>query len=313
MSEKLLDDLDNPDVSVKKRAIFTIGRKKIKEAVPKLIELLKNDSDSVVRNSCARALGKISDSARKDVVLEALIEALSDEDYYVKSNACWSLGKLKDPRAIESLSKMVDPTKRLFTMAGDGKTSDSTTEKSASEQLKEEGVKYSDIILEAIKAIGKIKSKKGISALVKALNDEGDGTVRGKAALALGKIRDPKAVQPLIDRLTEEKYWYVRRDIIQALEKFKSPKALPELVKKTSDMYDEVRECAMDAILAIGEPVHEEILKLFFKMPSNSKLQKYIKNNFSQQDLASMIRKFIDEAQSSDEKQKFQQFLSKIV
>ncbi len=312
-SDLLLEKLDDSDILEKKKAIFKIGEKKIAEAVPKLISLLKNDKDPVVRNSAARALGKIGDREHLDQIVEALIEALSDKDYYVRVNACWGLGKIKDSRAIPHLIKMVDPDQRVYSMGED--IIESTNGEQLSTKVKEEGMKFSDVIVEAIKSLGKIKDPKGLSALVEALKDESDGAVRCAAALAMGQIKDESAsaVPHLITAL-DDKYWYVRRDAAKALSKLKekSVKAAPMLARKMTDMYDEVREFSLRALLAIGKPAATEIFKLFLNNPQNEKLQKFISNNLSKQDLGEILNNLIENERNPTKKQIYEEYLVKL-
>ncbi|MHA1720333.1 MAG: HEAT repeat domain-containing protein [Promethearchaeota archaeon] len=313
MSENdgLLKKLDDSDILEKKKAIFKIGEKKIAEAVPKLIDLLKNDEDSVVRNSAARALGKIGDHDNLDQIINALIEALNDKDYYVRVNACWSLGKIKDSRAIPHLVKMVDPGQRVYTM-GDP-IIHSTNEEKASSKLKEEGMKFSDVIVEAVKSLGKIKDPEGLPALFEALKDESDGAVRCAAALAMGQINDESAVPHLIKAL-DDKYWYVRRDAAKALAKLKekSVQASPYLARKINDMYDEVREYSLKALLAIGRPAATEIFKLFITNPQNKKLQKFISDNLTKQDLGGILKNLIENERNPSKKQIYEEYLVKL-
>ena len=312
-SDILLEKLDDSDILEKKKAIFKIGEKKIVKAVPTLISLLRNDEDSVVRNSAARAIGKIGDREHIDQIVEALIEALNDKDYYVRVNACWGLGQIKDSRAIPHLIKMVDPDQRVYTMGDE--ILDSTTEEQASTKLKEEGMKFSDVIVEAIKALGKIKDPKALPALIEALKDESDGTVRCAAALAMGQIKDESAsaVPHLITAL-DDKYWYVRRDAAKALSKLKekSVNAAPILAQKMTDMYDEVREFSLKALLAIGKPAGTEIFKLFLNNPQNTKLQKFISENLSKQDMGEILKNLIETERNPSKKQVYKEYLVKL-
>ena len=310
-SDILLEKLDDEDVLEKKKAIFKIGEKKIVKAVPTLISLLKNDEDSVVRNSAARAIGKIGDREHLDQIVEALIEALNDKDYYVRVNACWGLGKIKDSRAIPHLIEMVDPDQRVYTMGDE--ILETTTEEQASTKLKEEGMKFSDVIVEAIKSLGKIKDPKALPALIEALKDESDGTVRCAAALAMGQIKDKSAVPYLISAL-DDKYWYVRRDAAKALSKLKakSVEAAPMLARKMTDMYDEVREFALKALLAIGKPAGTEIFKLFLNNPQDTKLQNFISKNLTKQDMGKILKDLIASERNPTKKQIYEEYLVKI-
>jgi len=51
--------------------------------------------------------------------------------------------------------------------------------------------------------IDKLKVKKNINGLIKALGYEKNATVRAKAAVALGEIGDKKSVEPLIAMLND--------------------------------------------------------------------------------------------------------------
>ncbi|MHA1746574.1 MAG: HEAT repeat domain-containing protein [Promethearchaeota archaeon] len=308
---EIQQQLNSEDLAVRKKAIFTAGGKKINSTIPTLIQILKEDTDTVARNSAARAMGKIADPNQLDLILEALIGALDDENYYVKLNAAWSLGKLKDKRAVSGLATLVDPSQRIYTFVGDGKTDGLTTENEANTKLKEEGMKFSDVIIEAIKAIGKIKDPSGIPPLIKALDDEADGSVRCAAALALGKIGkgDESVVEALLKILHTDKYWYVRRDIIKALGKLKDPRAVDELAKKTNDMYDEVKEEAFKALVSIGKPALSTIFQLYLKHPKNTVLKNYIKDHASKAELRGVLEDLIAKEPNPTKKKTYQQYL----
>ncbi len=311
-AQEFLKNLTSNDLALKKKSIFKIGDLKVKEAIPTLIQLLESDEDSVVRNSAARALGKIADPEQFDNILHALDKALEDPDSYVKANACWSMGKLKDKRAIPSLMKMVDPAQRSYAMVGDPSAQSNTTETKASRKLKEEGIKFSDIIVSAVKAIGNIKDPAGVPALLQGLQDEDDGAVRCASAIALGKIGDSAAVIPLVERLKSDKYWYVRRDIAKALGKLKDPRAATELFKKTSDMYDEVREYSVKALLAIGKPIAPILFKLYLANPKNPKLKKFITTKLNRDEIIQILTQLIKTERNASKKTIYQDYLEKI-
>jgi HEAT repeat protein len=307
---EIQQQLNSEDLTVRKKAIFTAGDKKISSTIPTLIQILKEDTDTVARNSAARAMGKIADPNQLDLILEALIEALDDENYYVKLNSAWALGKLKDKRAVSGLATLVDPSQRIYTFVGDGKTDGLTSETEANTKLKEEGMKFSDVIIEAIKAIGKIKDPSGIPPLIKALDDEADGSVRCAAALALGKIGDASAVEPLLKILKTDKYWYVRRDIIKSLGKLKDPRATDELAKKTNDMYDEVKEEAFKALVSIGKPALSTIFQLYLKNPKNTLLKGYIQKHASKKELRAVLEELVAQERNPTKKATYKQYLA---
>jgi HEAT repeat protein len=105
---------------------------------------------------------------------EALIEALKDEDSYVRASVARALGEIGDSRAVDALI----------------------------EALKDED---SDVRENSIDALVKIAKKDlgVVDKLIKALRDE-DSDVRASVAWALGEIRDARAVEALIEALKDE-------------------------------------------------------------------------------------------------------------
>ncbi len=309
-NEEILNNLDSDDLSEKKKAVFKTGEKKIKVAVPKLIELLKDDEDKVVRNSAARALGKIADEDQKNKILNALEVGLEDPDIRVRANSCWALGKIGDRRAVKLLSKMVDPSQRFYTMSADP-TSDQISEAEASDQLKEEGMKSSDVIIAAVKALGRIGDPDAIDALERALDDESDGQVRCAACLAMGKIGSKDATPSLLNALKDQ-YWYVRRDAAKALKKIKDQRAIYSLESLLDDMYDQVKKSAKKALLAIGEPANRVIFGLFLKNPQDEDYRQYIRENLSRDEIISFIEEYIEKEEDMEKKKRYRAFLKRM-
>lgn len=86
-------------------AAWALGALDAKEAVPALVEALK-DSDAGVREQVAWALGAIGDRRAVD----GLIGALSDSAAGVRKQAAWALGALGDSRAVTALTRSLkDP------------------------------------------------------------------------------------------------------------------------------------------------------------------------------------------------------------
>jgi HEAT repeat protein len=306
--DQILTDLSSDSIDVRKQAAFNAGEKKIEAAVPKLIHLLATDPDNVVRNTAARSLGKIADPAQKEIILDALCKAVKDKDYYTKVNACWSLGKLKDTKAVPCLSTMIDPSQHIYMSTGDGKTE--TQQAPATAELKEMGVQYSDVIIKAINALGDIGSPEGNPALLLALKDEQDGTVRCAAALALAAIGSSEVVEPLLEAI-KDKYWYVRRDIAKALKVFKDPRSIKPLAELLNDMYDQVKKNALDTLLAIGKPAAKELLIAFFNHPDNADLQKFLRS-LTKEELIAIIDGLIHKEGNPQKKEQYMKYLAAI-
>jgi HEAT repeat protein len=84
----------------RKNAAWGLGALDASEAVPALIEALK-DTDAGVREQVAWALGAIGDRRAVD----GLVGALTDSVAGVRKQAAWALGAIGDQRAVAGLTK----------------------------------------------------------------------------------------------------------------------------------------------------------------------------------------------------------------
>src|SRR5215471_3644649 len=92
--------LGGPAWIARRNAAWGLGALDASEAVPALIDALK-DSEAAVREQVAWALGAIGDHRAVD----GLIGALSDSAAGVRRQAAWALGAIGDRRAVSALTK----------------------------------------------------------------------------------------------------------------------------------------------------------------------------------------------------------------
>lgn len=96
--------LKSTDAVVRMKAAQEIGNKRIKEAIPDLIEALKDES-SGVRISAVVSLGYFKDER----IIEPLIEILKkDKNRAVKIMTIQSLGRFRDKKVVKILDEMVE-------------------------------------------------------------------------------------------------------------------------------------------------------------------------------------------------------------
>ncbi|OQW83451.1 MAG: hypothetical protein BVN30_06010 [Proteobacteria bacterium ST_bin16] len=174
------------------------------------------DEDPFVRSDTAYVLGKIGDKAAVD----ALMLTLMDENYYVRSRAAVALGKIGDKTAVDALI----PT------------------------LKD---KDSSVCSSAIYALGEIGNKAAIDTLMLALKDE-NFHVRSNAANALGKIGDKAAVDTLMLALKDADY-LVRSYAADALSIIGNKTTVDTLMLALKDEDSDVRSRAAAALGVIGD------------------------------------------------------------
>lgn len=99
----LISALNDESDEVRWDVVNALGRLKDRNAVPALIEVLRNEKVDYVRWSAATALGEIGDQR----AVEPLINALADESKGVQTRTAEALGKTKDKRAVEPLMPLL--------------------------------------------------------------------------------------------------------------------------------------------------------------------------------------------------------------
>ena len=99
--------------------------------------------------------------------------------------------------------------------------------------------------------VEKLKAKRDVKGLIKALGYQKDGHVRNAAAGVLGQIGDTRAVEPLIAALKDES-WGVRHYAAEALGQIGDTRAVELLIAALKDRDSNVREAAAGALEALG-------------------------------------------------------------
>ncbi len=97
-ADNFINQLRSRDPAVREGAARKLGDLKETTAVEPLVVILKKDKDSGVRWSAEDALVNIGGPA-----VEPLIKMLKEDSWRVRRRAVRTLGKIKDPRAIEPL------------------------------------------------------------------------------------------------------------------------------------------------------------------------------------------------------------------
>jgi len=101
--------------------------------------------------------------------------------------------------------------------------------------------------------VDKMKARRDVEGLIKALSYRKDSAVRQAAAMALGEIKDASAVEPLIIALKDE-HGHVRELSARALGQIGDARAVEPLIAVLSGQdYEYVREAAAEALGKIGD------------------------------------------------------------
>ena len=189
----------------------------------------------VARTKAAEVIEKIGEA------VEPLIEALKNENVYIRR------------RAAEVLIRMGEPAVKPLVQALEDKDSDRMRVAIALDEL---GWKPRDDTEKASYLIAKKEwdelaklREPAVGLLIEALKDK-DEDVRKHAATALGEIGDERALQQLIQALNNE--WGVQSEVAKALGKIGEP-AVEPLIQALEDRDENLRSGAAMALGNIGD------------------------------------------------------------
>ncbi len=231
-------------------AIWTLGERKAKEALPTLLEVMEKTDSYAVRGQVAIALGKLGDERAIEALRSCLgkdtpprirayalnamgqigsskaipyiVEYLLDPSNEYRDSASWALKGIHDP-AVSSILKQA-----LFEIEGDRYTKGnlvySLGELGILDAVDDiiswlEDVEDPYVIEDAVYALGTLGDPKAVDTLIGYL-DHADAVVRMRAADALGNIGDPRsipALEALIQREPEHKFNFVRQAAVEAI------------------------------------------------------------------------------------------------
>ncbi|HWO18519.1 MAG TPA: HEAT repeat domain-containing protein [Kofleriaceae bacterium] len=197
------------------------------------------------RAAAAHALGDVSDATEKHRAVEALIRALDDDRAEVRSEACASLGELRDPAALPQLVKRLGdgiPVVRQNAAIALGSIGHADGFDPLAEALRDGPA---DLRFQAATSLAEIDAKRAFAPLAETLGDR-DPQVAGAAALALGAIGDKRAIEHLAP-LLEHAEPPVRFDAAYALAELGDPAGRATLVGNLGDV-----ERAWDAVTALA-------------------------------------------------------------
>jgi HEAT repeat protein len=226
-----------------------------RERINKLLKIfhvknLKNKSKEI--QDAYRELAKVGKPA-----VPAMINALNDKAWYVRSKAAVTLGLIGDKSAVPNL---------VYAVKND----------------KNKVVRY-----EAASSLGWIRDASAVSALVDALRDK-ESRVRQNAASALSIISDPNSrsslpwlfsdgrnfrkrdkdalkkikeasAVPALIEATRDKFWYVRANAIVALQHIDDSSAIPALTNALKDKNRKVRVSAALALIYMKAPTEAPV------------------------------------------------------
>lgn len=141
--EEYLRDLKSSNVVVKREAVYKVGKLQIKEAVPELLNLMKEDSGETF-TEIIEALGRIGDQS----AVEPLLAILNTDNALIREKAIEALGKIGDRRAVSALISIIEQreskseSETLTAIWALGNIGDRTAEPTLNSLFKQHNNKY---------------------------------------------------------------------------------------------------------------------------------------------------------------------------
>lgn len=182
-SRAALPALSDPSPKVRVTAAKAVLSLEPAESAAALLPLL-NDKDEFVRREVAYALGATGSRTATSALSDRL---LNDKEAGVRGATAVALGNIGDEAAVIALAGTLAP------------------ELSAPVKTKRKREENPFVLRAAAEALGQIKNRAGVPALISAVsNEKFPGDVRREAVRALGLIGDPAAIPALKSASTSE-------------------------------------------------------------------------------------------------------------
>ncbi len=322
--------LKDEDWGIREDAAMALGESRDPRGVSPLIEALR-DSDRAVKTAATSALTAIGSPAVVDLsyclqdpdlsvqeaaasilseiaderVLEPLESALLSQDWVVRMHAARAVGRLKNPRSVETLVLLLQdkvPAVRDEAIAALVAIGESAVEPLVAALHNQDW----RVRLRATEALCVLKSPTAVEPLVRIVRHDPDTAVRQEAIRALGYIGDKTAVDPLLG-VIEEPRLQVR--VIEALGRIGDRSVLPMLFRlvselKTSDYEDRTPACednryeedlarVEEAIRAIARIHDEEAIPLLITALQSTLIRNEASDalvQFGQKAIAPLVR-----------------------
>jgi HEAT repeat protein len=232
----LIEALKDPEVEVRREAVYPLGRIGDPRAVPALIKLL-NDPRPLVVKDAAIALGKIGD-ARAVGPLVKLLARQATTITYEMDGPDYSGGITRRRTFWENS----DAEEALIQIGGP----------SVRPLLRELKGSRSNARCGAIRVLGRLRDRRAVEPLIRALGDK-DPEIRILAAAALAQIGDGRAVGPLLKMAADQTRGAESSAATAALWAL-GLEAIDPLIAALDDTDEKIRQHATQALKTMGEP-----------------------------------------------------------
>ena len=202
------------------------------------------DSDGEVRHIAAEVLHDKGDES----FVETLIQALDDEESFIRHEVIRALGKIGDPRAVGALTDILcyhgDEDTRWAAAVALEEIGDLAASEASVRALRDEDA---DVRCQAAKALGELGDASAVPSLIKALTDP-EPKVQRAAAHAIGKIGESETVKPLLVEILKTESPNIQYWVAITLVWLKDSSAVELCIQALDCNETEIRAEALDAL-----------------------------------------------------------------
>jgi len=194
---KLLELFEEDDVELSEYILLAVER--FGWRALGVLELSLDSKSETLRAGAAMGLGRI----KLPETIPLLLEALGDPSPMVRASAVRSLGQIKDMRAASGIVSALGDTDREVQEYASSALAGFVPD-IVPVLIKELGSKDPVVRRNVISALRKTADKRALWSIIQMLNDP-DRTVRMYAVTALIQFKDPSTIGTMIERLKKEK------------------------------------------------------------------------------------------------------------
>lgn len=249
--------LDDKYVALRQYALEQLSvypKEKVKPLLSKIMAKLQDPSNEV-RNSAVLLLGDIGDETVTKHLANLLFEY--GMSAVLRKNIIISLSRLGGPKAVEAilglLDKETEPALRLDAIRALGilKAKQGVSQL-ISYLTREPVIEDANFLCAVIDVLGEIRDARSIESIIKFIDHTND-RVRWSAASSLGKVGDSQAAEALV-KLLQDEFADIRQVTVEALGNIGDARAVPELTKTMlNDQDTRARELAARALSKIKD------------------------------------------------------------
>lgn len=261
----LLKSLEGEDPGYRLRAARSLGVRRERSAVPRLLDMLASREEPAwVRAEAIRALGEIGDPRAVDGLVTVLRENIREE---LRGPAATALGRLGGPSARDALLGALGSEPTLLVRADIvtalGAFADPAVVDALAGLLADPSAR--GLHGRAIRSLGNTGSRRATPALLAALAAPGSDRTRALVVEALGRIADPAARTSLESLFNTTGDPGLKVRITVALGAIQDGSAVPKLIALLDNEIAAVQFFAVEALGAAGADAAAEPLRALYR------------------------------------------------